>query len=439
MKWDLDIVASAAGGKAGGSAMVTSVVTDSRLAGKGVLFVALEGERRDGHDFVDEAIAAGAAVMVRAGALPDGAAGVEVADTLASLRRLAERRRRELAMPVVGITGSNGKTTTKDMLAAALGPGAHKSPQSFNNEIGVPLTILGTPDGATAVVAEVGSRGIGHISLLAAAVQPDVAVITNVERAHLEMFGDAATILDAKWELVEALPPGGTAILPIRDQRLTSRRVGPMLTFGEDPSADVSAVAVALGEDGRAACTLSFRGRSVAVRMAMAGRHQPGNLAAAVAAAVALGTDFEEAAGRAAAAAGSAWRMEIHPGRFTVVNDAYNANPDSTAAALATVAAMPGRHVAVLGKMHELGEGEAAGHREVGARARALGFAAVVVVGDAPGIAEGAGPIARVVADIDQAESVLRGYLAAGDVVLVKASRAVGLEVLAARLRGAAS
>ena len=172
------------------------------------------------------------------------------------------------------------------------------------------------------------------------------------------------------------------------------------------------------------------------VRLAMAGRHQPRNLAAAVAAAVAMGTDFEEAAVRGAAATGSAWRMEIHSGPITIVNDAYNSNPDSAVAALETVAAMPGRHVAVLGRMHELGSAEAELHREIGRRARDLGFAVVLVVGDAVGIAEGAGPVARRVADIHDAEMVLRGYLSDGDIVLVKASRVEGLEELAERLKG---
>jgi len=439
MKWDLGVVAAATGGTASGAGTITSVVTDSRRADSGVLFVALQGEHRDGHDFAGEAAAAGAAVMVRYGEIPAGATGVEVDDTLVALRRLAEQRRDELAMPVVAITGSNGKTTTKDLLAAALGSGTHKSPQSFNNEIGVPLTILGAPDDATCLVVEVGSRGVGHIALLAPAVRPDVSVITNVARAHLEMFGDEAAILEAKWELIEALGKDGTAVLPAGDDRLTSRRVGPMLTFGEHPSADVSVGEVTLGDDGRASFALSHGGRSVEVRMVLAGRHQPANLAAAVAAAVALGSDFEEAAFRGAAGTGSAWRMEVHPGRYTVVNDAYNANPESAAAALGTVAAMPGRHVAVLGRMHELGEAEASGHREVGELARSLGFAAVIVVGEDPGISEGAGAIARNVSSIEEAETVLRGYLSDDDVVLVKASRAEGLEVLAERLIGVAS
>jgi len=431
MKWSLATVAAATGGTVSGEASICTVVIDSREAGSGALFVALAGERHDGHEFAAQAAGVGAAVLVKEGMLPNGAAGVEVSDPLTALLAVAARRREELAMPVAAITGSNGKTTTKDLLAAALGPAAHKSPRSFNNEIGVPLTILGVPDAAAAVVVEVGSRGVGHIDLLAPIIRPDVAVITNVARAHLETFGSEDVIVDAKWELIEALGTTGTAILPAADERLTARRSGDMLTFGEDPTADVAVSGVVLGHDGRASCTLTHRGASVDVRLAVAGRHQPSNLAAAVAAAVSMGIDIEIAATRAAAATGSAWRMEVHPGTITVVNDAYNANPDSMAASLATVAAMPGRHVAVLGRMHELGETETAGHREVGDLARSLGFAAVIVVGEDPGIADGAGPIARRVTDIDEARAVLSGYVADGDVVLVKASRAEGLEVLA--------
>jgi UDP-N-acetylmuramoyl-tripeptide--D-alanyl-D-alanine ligase len=435
MKWDLGVVAAATGGEPAGAAVVSGVVTDSREAGDGLLFVALRGEHQDGHDYRDDARRAGAALLVERGRLPAGAAGVEVDDTWAALRDLAVRRRGEIASPVAAITGSNGKTSTKDLLAAALGPGAHASPRSFNNEVGVPLTILGVPDAATAVVAEVGSRGRGHIALLAPALRPDVAVITNIGRAHLETFGDLANVLASKWELVEALGPAGVAVLPADDERLLARRDGGLLSFGEVAAADVAVSEVRLDEQGRATFRLGHHGERAEVRLAMAGRHQPRNAAAAAAAALALGVPFAEIVPRLEAAAGSAWRMEIHTGPVTIVNDAYNANPDSAAEALRTVAGMPGRHVAVLGKMHELGAGEAALHEEVGRLARDLGYAAVVVVGDDPGIATGAGSIARRVPDVEAGLQVLEGYLVPGDVVLVKASRAEGLEELAAGLQ----
>ena len=437
MKWDLAVVAETTEGIAHGEAVVKSVVVDSRQAGPGSLFVALRGEQADGHDYLADAVSRGAsAVLVEQGRLPAAMCGVEVHRPLQALLQLATARRSEITAPVIAVTGSNGKTSTKDLLAAALGPGAHVAPRSFNNEIGVPLTMLGVPDEATAVVLEVGSRGRGHIALLAPAVMPDAAVITNVGRAHLEMFGDLDGVIEAKWELIEALRPGGTAVLPAGDDRLLQRRTGPLLTFGEEPRADVRVAEVVMDRDARASFDLTYAGERRRVALHMAGRHQPLNAAAAVAAAVAIGVPFDDAAGRVGDATGSEWRMEIHVGRVTVVNDAYNANPDSTITALRTVAGMPGRHLAVLGKMHELGRWEDAGHREVGRTAAELGYAAVIVVGDDPGIAAGAGPVAFPVADVGEAADLLDSLLCEGDVVLVKASRAEGLERLAQLLMG---
>jgi UDP-N-acetylmuramoyl-tripeptide--D-alanyl-D-alanine ligase len=437
MRWDLETIAAATGGRATGRAVVTGVAIDSRAVGAGSLFVALAGEHVDGHDYAADAVAAGAsAVLVEAGRLPEGVAGVEVSDTMAALLGLAVARRRELDIPVAAITGSNGKTSTKDLLGCALGPGAHAAPRSFNNEIGVPLTVLGTPDHATALVLEIGSRGPGHIALLAPAAVPDVAVITNIGRAHLETFGDLDGVVEAKWELIEALGPDGTAVLPADDRRLVGRRRGPMVTFGEDPDADLWVGNVSMDAAARSTFDIRHDGQTRRITLRMAGRHQPGNAAAAAAAAVAIGTPFGTAVDRIAEAAGSAWRMEIHSGRFTVVNDAYNANPDSTVTALETVAGMPGRHVAILGMMHELGDWAPAGHREVGRAAADLGYAAVVVVGEDPGIAEGAGVVAHPVANVADAAELLDSLLIEGDVVLIKASRAEGLERLADRLIG---
>jgi UDP-N-acetylmuramoyl-tripeptide--D-alanyl-D-alanine ligase len=433
MRWTLQTVASAVSGSAVGEADVDRVVVDSRRAGPGTLFVALRGERHDGHEFAGEAAAAGAAVAAEPGRLPPRSSGVEVPDTLEALRAMAVWRRAELDALVVAVTGSTGKTTTKDLIAAALGPRTHAAPRSFNNEVGVPLTVLGAPDEARFLAVEVGSRGRGHIALLAPAVRPQVSVITTVGAAHLEMFGSVAAVREAKWELVEALQPGGTAVLPADDPLLVGRCRNPLLTFGS-AGADVAVAGETLDERGRAAFALRYDGREVPVRMATAGRHQALNAAAAVAAAVAAGVPFEDAAARVAGAPLSPWRMEVHPGRVTVVNDAYNANPASMASALETVAAMPGRHLAVLGMMRELGPAEAAAHREVGAAARRLGFTAVVVVGEDPGIAAGAGPIAHRAAGRAEALEVLGTLVREGDVVLVKASRAVGLEELARSL-----
>jgi UDP-N-acetylmuramoyl-tripeptide--D-alanyl-D-alanine ligase len=442
MRWDLASVAAAVGGLAVGSATVTSVVTDSRRAGPGALFVALRGARADGHEFIPAALAAGAvAALVEPGRLPDGAAGVEVADPLVALVALGARRRAEIAVPVVAITGSSGKTTTKDLTAAALGPGTHAAPSSYNNEIGVPLTVLGCPADATALVVEVGSRGVGHITALAPVIRPDVAVITNIGPAHLEMFGDVSNVRRAKWELVEALSAGGVAVLPADDAILVGMRRGPMLTFGESAAADVAAAEVAVDARGRTTFQLVHHDTARLVTLTVSGRHQPTNAAAAVAAAVALGVEFTEAADRLAEVRLSPWRMDVTEraipgGSVVVVNDAYNANPASMEAAFTTVAAMPGRHVAVLGMMHELGVTSPVLHEDVGRRAAELGFL-VVVVGEDPGIARGAGAaVVAVVDDVVAAIEVVTDVLRPGDVILVKASRATGLEQLPEALGG---
>jgi len=438
MRWDLAQVGRMCSGRVQGQAVVESVSIDSRTVAQGGLFVAVRGDNHDGHDFINEARAAGAgAVVAEAGRLDDGS-GVEVADTLLALRALGSARRDEFECPVIGVTGSSGKTTTKDLTAAVLGGGVYASPRSFNNEFGVPLTILGAPDATDVLVLEVGSRGPGHIETLAGVIRPDVAVVTNVGRAHLEMFGSIEGVIDAKWELVSALGRDGVAILPATEERLLERATGSVITFGEDSGADVDAVGVRIDEAGRAAFDLRAGDDSVSIRMPVPGRHQAGNAAAAVAAAIAIGRSFTEVAGRLETATVSPWRMEVSKiawggGQITVVNDAYNANPDSMASALETVAAIPGRHVAVLGKMHELGGFEAEAHRETGALAASLGFS-VLAVGDDPGLAEAAGKSAESVSDVAAAIERLRTMVSAGDVILIKASRAAGLESVAAGL-----
>jgi UDP-N-acetylmuramoyl-tripeptide--D-alanyl-D-alanine ligase len=330
------------------------------------------------------------------------------------------------------------------MTAAALGAGTHAAPRSYNNEVGVPLTVLGAPDDASAVVVELGSRGAGQIAALAGVVRPDVAVVTNIGPAHLEMFGDVAAVLEAKWELVESLGPDGVAILPAADPRLTTRRTGAMITFGEQADADVEVAEVTLDARGRASFRISHLGVASTMVLQQAGRHQPVNAAAAIAAALAIGRDFGEAVSRVADARTSPWRMEVREvavagGTIIVVNDAYNANPDSMRAAFATVAAMPGRRIAVLGKMHELGSAEGELHRAIGRLAVDSGFEVVIVVGDDPGIAAGAGAAAVVVGDAAMATVTLAAVVRPGDVVLVKASRAAGLEAVALAIGGAAA
>lgn len=413
--------------------VITGVTTDSRDVRAGDLFVAVTGESFDGNSFAVAAVAAGAAAAITSDANIAGIPRIAVDDTLVALRDLAALHRKDLHMPVIAITGSSGKTSTKDLLAEAL-PGAWASPRSFNNEVGVPLTILGTPDDAGFLVAEVGSRGRGQIKFLMPAVAPDVSVVTNLGVVHLETFGTVEVLADAKFELVEAIDESGIAVLPAGEPRLHRPHRGETLLFGTEPSADVQVSAITVDESGYPAFHLRTPQGDARVRLAVAGAHQALNAAAATAAGLAVGVELEVIVDGLERATGSAWRMEIHRGRYTVVNDAYNANPDSMEAAMTTVAGMPGRHIAVLGTMAELGHLEAAEHSRIGRLAADLGFVAVITVGDEPGIADAAGPIGRNVPDAAKAEQVVAGLVDDGDVVLVKASRAVGLESLALQL-----
>jgi UDP-N-acetylmuramoyl-tripeptide--D-alanyl-D-alanine ligase len=433
LDWTLAEVAEATGGSVVGdsSMRIRSVSTDSRSATAGALFVAIRGEHHDGHDFAAAAALSGAvASLVERGRGLDVVPRVEVEDTGTALIDLAARRRGELDVTVAAITGSTGKTSTKNLLASAM-PGSWASPRSYNNEIGVPLTVLSAPGDTDTMVVEVGSRGLGHIRRLAPAVTPDVAVITNLGVVHLETFGTRDALADGKFELVEALHEGGVAVLPVNEPRLRRPHPGPTITFGDGPEADVWVSQLRVDDRGRPRFTLHAKGSSVPVALAMAGGHNAINAAAAAAAALALGRSLEDAASGFEDAETSSWRMEVHPGRFTVVNDAYNANPDSMLAALHTVAAMPGRRVAVLGEMAELGAVTDEEHVRVGGAAKDLGFD-VITVGPDHGLAAAAG--GRNVAVESDAIAIVAAEAEDGAVVLVKASRACGLEGLAARL-----
>lgn len=434
--WDPADMASWVGGELVGATPgpVDAVETDSRRLSANAAFVAIAGERFDGHDFVEAAFTSGAIlVVVERGRGIDAVPRLEVDETVTALRDLAAARREQLHIPVVAVTGSTGKTSTKDMLRTVLA-GSWASPASFNNEVGVPHTVLTTPDSATYLVAEVGSRGIGHIAFLMPAVQPDVAIVTNLGVVHLEMFGTTENLADAKFELVEGLTPGGLAVLPSDEPRLRRDHPGDTVTFGKGRGADVWFEEVQYDASGRSRFTLYGAGDRARVRLAMAGRHQPWNAAAAAAAALGLGVPLSDVAGRLEQAAGSPGRMEIHPGRVTIVNDAYNANPDSMEAALRTVTAMPGRHVAVLGLMAELGSAAEHEHARIGELAVELGIARLIVVGEEPGMAAAAGALATQVADVDEAFAAVHSVVRDGDVVLVKASHSLGLEALAVRL-----
>ncbi|MGI8867316.1 MAG: UDP-N-acetylmuramoyl-tripeptide--D-alanyl-D-alanine ligase [Mycobacteriales bacterium] len=419
---------------------------DSRRVTTGSLFVALQGERVDGHDFAATAAAAGAALALTT--RPVGVPALVVPEVLAALDAIAHASLAALPdVTVIALTGSAGKTTTKDLVAALLrrlGPTV-ATPDSFNNEIGHPYSVLLADASTRYLVLEMGARGPGHIAARARISPPRVGAVLNVGSAHVGEFGSREGIAAAKGELVEALPAaadGGVAILNADDPLvagMAGRTEARVVTAGTASGADVRAEAVTTDARGRATYTLATRSGQVAVRLGLVGAHQVANSLIAAAVAIELGLPLAGVADGLAEAVASKWRMEIteRSDGVTVINDAYNANPESVAAALHALTAIAAgrRAVAVLGEMAELGAGSAAAHRDVGALAAELGVAVVVAVGpNAAPIADAAGDRAVRVADIGAAIDALKGMLEPRDVVLVKGSRVVGLERVAAAL-----
>lgn len=417
------------GALAGPDVPLAGVATDTRSLRPGQLFVPLV-DRRDGHDFLAQAVAAGAPAYLTTGPTVPGATAVLVADTAAALTAIGRAARARLADRVVGVTGSVGKTTVKDLVAGALATTfvTAASPLSFNNEIGVPLTLANAEDGTEALVVEMGARGPGHIRSLCAVAEPTIGVVTRVGRAHTEQFGDLAGVAAAKAELVEALPAAGTAVLNADDPLVLAmgqRTRAVVRTFGLGPEADVRAADVVLDRLARPSFRLVAPEGSADVRLGLHGRHQVANALAAAAAALAAGVPLEAAADGLGSVAPPRWRMSVRAagGGVVVVNDAYNANPTSTRAALEALAAMEAdRRIAVLGEMAELGPSSAEGHREVADAARSLGVELVAYGTPAYGVAPAG----------SEAELLDRLLpLGRGDVVLVKGSRAAGLESVA--------
>lgn len=427
------------------AAVVTGPVEyDSRLVGKGGLFVAFPGEHVDGHDYAAAAHAAGAVAVIATRPLPPGAEPVPtvlVDDARVAMANLARASVDRLPrLTVVGLTGSSGKTTTKDMVAQLLvGLGPTVAPAgSLNNELGHPYTVLKAGPHTRYLVLELGARGLGHIRYLCGIARPRIGIVLNVGVAHLGEFGTVEAIAAAKGELIEELPPDGLAVLNADDPRVAAmadRTNARVVRVGEAETAEVRAEDIALDERGRAAYTLVTPEGRAPVRLAVSGRHQVGNALAATAVARELGAplrDLAEALGRLRLV--SARRMDVfdRPDNVTVIDDSYNANPASTAAALRALAAMARgrRAVAVLGYLAELGEYERAGHEEVGRLAAELGVDLLVPVGapaapihdGATGVASWGGKSVRV-SDQEEAVALLRGELRPGDVVLVKGSR----------------
>ncbi|HMG43805.1 MAG TPA: UDP-N-acetylmuramoyl-tripeptide--D-alanyl-D-alanine ligase [Acidimicrobiales bacterium] len=434
MDLKLSDVAAATGGRLDGPDLQVSGATiDSRSITPGQLFVPVVAER-DGHDFVGAALAAGAAGYLTSRELVGGSA-VVVDDTAVALAHLGRHARDHLGADahVVGVTGSVGKTSVKDLLAAALAARwrTSASVKSFNNELGVPLTLFNAPEGTEALVVEMGARDRGHVKALCDLALPTVGVVTRVAAVHTEVFGTIDDVAAAKAELVEALPAHGTAVLNAADPRvaaMAARTRARALTFGA--GGDVHADHVTVDDDLRARFTLRSPWGSADVQLNVRGVHMVENALAAGAAALACDVPVEALPEALAAAELSPWRMEVV--RLTsgavLVNDAYNANPTSMAAALQALAALPAtRRVAVLGVMAEIGATSDAEHVGIGELARDLGIEVVSVGVPAYGgvLVDGD--------DLDAAVAAL-GPLGEGVAVLVKASRVAELERLAARL-----
>jgi UDP-N-acetylmuramoyl-tripeptide--D-alanyl-D-alanine ligase len=461
-KRSLAEVARAIGGRVrpaeAGSAIVEGVCIDSRESGPGRLFVALPGDRSDGHAFVADALARGAAgALVAAGRLPEASVGplVEVADPGRALLELARDERSALPATVIGITGSTGKTCTKDLTAAVLSERLRvvASEASFNNEVGLPLTILSATEATEAIVCEMGSRGPGHIRLLCEVAQPHIGVVTGVGVAHMELFGSPEVLRDAKAELPEWLPENGTAVLNADDRvvrRFSERTRAKVLFFGASPDADVRAGHVTIQpHTGTASFDLATPTGVGPVSLSVPGEHMVSNALAAAAVGHALGLSVEEIARGLFTARVTSGRMEVFEtgDGLRIINDAYNANPTSMAAALRSARWMAGdgRCIAVLGTMAELGSISAEEHERVGELLARLGIDVLIAVGEEARLTalgaerEGVEPERILLCDgVDQAVEAVRAMARPGDLVLVKASRAARLERVAEALRGSA-
>ena len=447
-------VAALTGGRVGpgigvGTVRGEGVAFDSRTVEHGQVFVALR-DVRDGHEFVADALGHGAAFAivehpVRA---DDGRElpYVEVANTNRALTALGHAARRRLRSQVVGITGSVGKTSTKDLTAAALASRwrTHAAPASFNNEIGVPFTLLGAPEAAEALVIEMGARFGGNIAELCRVAEPTIGIITNIGLAHAEHLGGPDGVARVKGELLEALPADGLAVVssacPATAGQLARSRAA-VVTVGAEPGAIVRVSDVIVGSDLRASFHLESPWGSGSVMLAIRGAHQVVNAAQAATVAMHLGAEPEAVFSALASATSTGWRMQLQESAagIVVLNDAYNASPAAMMAAIESLVQLQvtGRRVAVLGEMRELGEWSESEHARVGTALGRAGIDALIAVGPATkSLVDAAHESARAmeiqsVPDAETARTAVREMVRPGDAVLVKASRTVGLEIVA--------
>ena len=430
--------------------MVSAVTTDTRALEAGQLFVALKGDNFDGHHFLAQAAdagAAGAMVSTLAGApeLSSDFALIEVDDTLLGYQRLASAYRRQLPLRVVAITGSNGKTSTKDFTAAVLSQKFRvlKTEGNLNNHIGVPRMLLRAGVADEIAVLEMGMNHPGEIEPLAQMAKPDVAIITNIGTAHIEFMKTRDAIAQEKGMLVEAIGPEGHVILPAEDAyagALAARTSARVTTAGLQKG-EVRAERIDRALDG-SHFDVVYESARARTSIPVAGEHMIVNALLAVAAGIASGLSLEEAALGLTSAALTKGRLQVRRvGELQVIDDSYNANPDSMTAALNTLAALPtsGRRIALLGRMGELGAESEAGHRRVGCAAADAGFDYVLTVGDEAAIigrsATAAGvPHVRAFPTTDEAALFLHDLAEIDDLILVKGSRSAGMERVISRL-----
>ena len=445
-------------GKLRGNDAIPKITTDTRKIETGDLFIALRGENFDGAEFAADALPKGAsAVLVGAPlsksvekALKNAKGAVlTVSDTLAAYQAIAHAWRMKFGVPVVAITGSNGKTTTKDLTAAVLSARGTvcRTAANYNNEVGLPLTLLGMTSEDVAAVVEIGMRGLGQIAALAPVAAPSIGIVTNVCEVHMELLGSMENIAKAKAELVQAIPAGGTVILNADDARVVAMRSLAadgvrVLTYGIGADADVRAEALRLTSDG-SQFMVTWNKERHDYSIPLAGRHNVSNALAALAAGFVLGYTPQEMQTGLRRLAVTKMRYEVHEvGTWTFINDAYNASPSSMAAAVETTANLyEGRKIAVLGDMLELGDAAEEAHRRIGRRVAELGFAALVTYGPQSRwihtTAEAAGcPICCHAETHEAAAEHLRTLLRDGDTVLFKGSRGMKMEAVIVLLTG---
>lgn len=450
--WTATEIAAACDGTASTGFAVTGVAFDSREVGPGDLFIALTGETTDGHRFLDQAFAQGAAGAIVS--QPTDHPHVLVADTFAALNDLARASRARTSARIVGVTGSVGKTSAKEALHAALDRSpatrVHRSVKSYNNHTGVPLSLARMPRDTGLAVFEMGMNHAGELDALTRIVRPHVAIVTAIAPAHTEFFPDESAIADAKGEIFRGLEPGGTAILPHdsphRDRLTDAARphATRIVTFGMDKGADVHPLEVMRLATGMSFVTAKIGDREISFTLSQPGLHWVSNALAVVAAVDAVGADLGLAGLALAELGGLAGRgarfmANVAGGDALVIDESYNATPASMRATLAVLAEEPGRHVAVLGEMRELGEASADYHAALAEPILAARADPVLLVGEAMT------PLARAlegrinivhVPDAAAAMECVPPMLAPGDTVLIKGSNGVGLSRVVAGLRG---